>query len=568
VVFRGSAALALLLTACAPRQVAKPTATRTYADVIFHADIVTLDPSKRKQRPKAVAVRGGRIVHVGTVAGAKKWADDATRVVNWQGLTFLPGFADAHGHLVGLGRSLGALDLRGSTSFDEVLERTQAYAKEHPGDGWLLGRGWDQNEWKKAKLPDGEALTTAFPGRPVLLTRVDGHAVVANRAALDAAGITAESEDPPGGRILRRKKTGEPTGVLVDRAIDLVAGAVPPPSADAIQGMVRAAADHLLSKGITQIHDAGTSVEALTAIEALAQAGDLKVRVYAMVDGSSEEGWKLLRWAPRVGLYDHRLTVRSVKLMADGALGSRGALLTEDYSDDAGNRGLAVTTPHELMAKAREATERGYQVSIHAIGDAGNRMVLDIFETIMARALRKGDSPRARIEHAQVVDPSDHSRMSAMKVVASMQPVHCTSDMGWAGARLGPKRVKWAYAWRSLSDAGVTLAFGSDTPVEGPDPIVGIHAAVTRTDEQRAPEGGWQVQERIRIEEALAAYTTGAAHAAFEEELRGTIAVGKLADFTVLDRNLLELGPDDVLGTRVMATVVGGEIAWERREGD
>ncbi len=532
---------------------------RDRADAVFHANVITLEEATPKAQ--SVAVADGQIVYVGGRGGADAWIDEDTVVHDWRKATMYPGFVDAHGHVMSLGAALSRLDLSGTRSAKQVVKRVKAWAAAHPG-AWILGRGWDQNDWKKKRFPTRAGLDKVTPDRPVALRRVDGHALLVNGKALQIAGITKDTPDPEGGRIIRDPKTGEATGVLIDKATDLVSEHIPPVDQRARRAHADKAVERLLAHGVTSIHDAGTADADLSTFEAMAQEGALRVRIYAMIDAGSESGARMLQWPPRVGLYDHRLTVRTVKLFADGALGSRGAWLTEDYADDPGNKGLRLTAPSELMARARMAHEQGYQVAIHAIGDAASRTALDTYEAVFARVLAKAKAaqPRPRLEHAQVVDPDDRMRMAAMKVVASMQPTHATSDMGWAGQRLGSRRVEWAYAWKSMLDHGVPTAFGSDCPVESSAPLLGIHAAATRQDRKGKPKGGWTAKERVSIKEAVQAYTTGAAWAAFEEDIRGTIAVGKLADFTVLDRDILGVRPAKLLKTKVLATVVGGVV--------
>jgi len=532
---------------------------RNKADAVFHANVITLEEGN--PRAQSVAVADGQIVYVGDRAGAGAWIDEDTVVHDWGQATMYPGFVDAHGHVMSLGASLSRLDLSGARSSKQLVKRVQAWAAAHPG-GWILGRGWDQNDWKKKRFPTRARLDKVTPNRPVALRRIDGHAMLVNGKALQIAGITKDTPDPQGGRILRDPKTGEATGVLIDKATDLVANSIPPVDQRARRAHADKAVERLLTHGVTSIHDAGTADADLSTFEAMAQEGALRVRIYAMIDAGAEAGVRMLQWPPRVGLYDHRLTVRAVKLFADGALGSRGAWLTDDYSDDPGNKGLRLTAPSELMARARLAHEQGYQVAIHAIGDAASRTALNTYEAVFARVLAKAHAaqPRPRLEHAQVVDPDDRMRMAAMKVVASMQPTHATSDMDWAEQRLGPRRVQWAYAWKSMIEHGVPTAFGSDCPVESSAPLLGIHAAVTRQDRKGKPKKGWTAKERVSVKQAVQAYTMGAAWAAFEEDIRGTIAVGKLGDFTVLDRDILKIRPRKLLKTKVVATVVGGVV--------
>jgi len=554
--------LAGLLPGCRPAVKYPPlTATGAPPDTIFLARVVTLEPDT--PLAEAVAVRNGRIVYVGDRDGATRALGDSAFVVDWSSHTLYPGFTDSHGHLAGLGRALFALDLRGTRSKQELLARlTGATA----GSGWLLGRGWDQNGWPDKSMPIAQDIDSVVSDRPVALVRIDGHALVANTTALGAADITAETPDPAGGRIERDPTTGAPTGLLIDTAMSLVESVLPQPRADEIERHLLAAVEHLLPMGITEVHDAGTSVAAYSALERLARSRRLKLRVYAMFDANDETGRLLMQREPTVGSFGGRLSARAIKLLADGALGSRGAWLTEPYADAPKQSGLAVTPQHELMAVAREAHERGYQIAVHAIGDAANRTVLHVFEVVFARALRRGASASRRggIEHAQVFDPEDYRRAASMGVIASIQPSQAVSDMGWTEARLGPRRTRWTHAWRSLADGGVRLALGSDFPVEDASPLLGIHAAATRTDPSGFPPGGWLPAQRLTLEEALRGYTEGAAFAAFEEDLRGTIRVGKLADFTVLDRDLLQHAPEDVTKTQVVATVVGGEVVWSR----
>ena len=530
------------------------------ADVVFLARIVTLEPDL--PIAEAVAVVDGRVAWIGDRAGAPAWTGPATRVIDWSAHTLYPGFTDSHGHLAGLGRALAALDLRGTRSRDELLARVRAAAG---GSGWLEGRGWDETRWPDQALPTLAELDAAVPDRPAALVRVDGHALLANRPALEAAGVGPETPDPPGGLIGRDPATGGLTGLLVDTAMGLVEREAPRPSPGQLEGHLLAAVAHLLPLGITEVHDAGTSVPAFGALERLAQTGRLGLRVYAMFDAGDETGRLLIRREPEIGAHGGRLTSRAIKLIADGALGSRGAWLAEPYADAPSRTGLAVTPPHELMAVAQEAHLRGYQVAVHAIGDAANRTVLHVFEAVFARASRDGGlAPRGRIEHAQVFNPEDYSRAAALGVVMSMQPSQAVSDMGWTEDRLGPRRTRWSHAWRAMKDSGLRLAFGSDFPIEDASPLRGMHAAATRTDAGGFPPGGWLPNQRLTVEEALEAYTRGAAWAAFEEDLRGTIRRGKLADFTVLDRDVLRGHPQELLAAQVVATVIGGEVAWSR----
>ncbi|HEX2121182.1 MAG TPA: amidohydrolase, partial [Thermoanaerobaculia bacterium] len=420
---------------------------------------------------------------------------------------------------------------------------------------WVLGRGWDQNEWPVTEFPTAGPLDAAIPSNPVWLKRVDGHAGLANSAAMRAAGITAATKDPEGGRILRDAR-GEPTGVFIDAAMSLVESKMPQPTAAQRKARVLASAQAIAAHGLTEVHDAGIDGATITAVKELIDEKRFPIRVYAML-GDNEA---LLRtWFAQKPLIDYggRLTVRSVKLYADGALGSRGAALLEPYSDDPGNRGLLLATPEHIADVARRARAAGYQVNTHAIGDRGVRNVIDSYGAAGVTV-----SDRFRIEHLQVISPPDIPRLVAGGIIASMQPTHATSDMNWAEARLGPERAKGAYAWRTVLNAGGRLALGSDFPVEDVNPFFGIYSAVTRQDHSGQPAGGWMPQERLTLAEAIRGFTLDAAYAAFEETSRGTIEPGKLADLTIVEGDLLAMPHSELYKAKVRYTVVGGEVVF------
>jgi predicted amidohydrolase YtcJ len=430
-----------------------------------------------------------------------------------------------------------------------------------PAGAWLQGRGWDQNDWKVPEYPHRALLDAVIPDRPVLLRRVDGHAAWANTEALRRAGIDAGTEDPAGGRILR-SRDGQPTGILVDNAVDLVRATIPPLTREQRRHHVELAMAHCLEHGITGVHDAGAKTITLDLYKDLALAGELDVRLYCMLDDDEET---LDRWLPWGGYVspDRLLTVRAVKLYADGALGSRGALLLADYRDDPGNRGLPVTTEAHLREVARRAAKAGFQVCTHAIGDAANRNILDLYGSLQDELELK--DPRWRIEHAQVLHPDDLPRFAALDVIASMQPVHCTSDMDWVEERLGPERSATAYAWRSLLDTGAHLSFGTDFPVEQVDPLHGLYAARTRTHQDGSPPGGWHPEQCLTGREALRLYTAGPAYASFREHELGQVRVNCLADLTVLSGNPITCSSEELLQLRVLLTVVGGVIRFDGR---
>jgi predicted amidohydrolase YtcJ len=510
----------------------------------------TLDPERPLAR--ALAVRDGKLLAVGTRDEVKAAAGPDAREVELGPATVVPGLVDAHAHIHGLGRSLTTARLEKAPSVDEVVRRlTQAPASSFQGD-WLLGKGWDQNEWPGAAFPGRAELDARFPTTPVFLTRVDHHAAWVNGEALRRAGISRDTPDPEGGRILKDAR-GEPTGVLVDNAMDVVAAAIPPPTRDQLETRLRAALERCAQVGLTGVHDAGMDLDAFRLLQEWDAAGTLPVRVYAMAAGQGDERHAYLAQGPWQG---RMLAMRSVKFLADGALGSRGAALHEDYCDEAGQRGLLLMSPEELEARARAFMQKGFQVCIHAIGDRANTLVVDVL--LRASAETGTQALRHRVEHAQILRPEDIRRLGAAGLVASVQPTHATSDMTWAEARLGPERLKGAYAWRSLRDAGAHLALGSDFPIENPDVLAGLYAAVTRQDAAGRPEGGWRPEERLTPREALEGFTVGPAWASFEEARRGRLVPGLDADFVALSADPLEGPPRALADAQVVATVVAG----------
>ncbi len=517
--------------------------------VITGARIYTLDASR--PTASALAARNGRILYVGDDAGAPIGA--GTRHIDARGATIVPGFIDAHVHMQGLGDEIETFDLRNASTVAEAaaVVRNQA-ARRKPGE-WIRGRGWDQTNWG-GRFPSADDLAAAAPANPVCLSRVDGHAVWVNRQALALAGITAETPDPPGGRIVRTA-AGEPTGVLIDAAMVLVSRRIPPPTPAEIRRRIARAARECSRVGLTTVHDAGVTAEELDAYRDLLAHGELPIRVYAMIGGAGDLWRQYLERGPEIG---DRLTVRAIKLIADGALGSRGAALIEPYSDDPGNTGLMMLTRDQIERVAREAKAHGFQVATHAIGDRANRTVLEAY----GAALGGVNGLRFRIEHAQVVAPADFEMFRKFSIVASVQPTHATSDMRWAEARLGPERVKGAYAWRRFLDLGVAVASGSDFPAESPDPLPGFYSAITRQDRNGEPAAGWFPDQRMTREEALKSWTLGGAYAAFEEGSKGSLAVGKLADFVMLSADIMTVPPREILNAHVTMTVVGGEVVY------
>jgi len=522
-----------------------PRCERLFVGGVVH----TLAGARRLE----IAVTGGRIVALVEPDNAASWRRAAAKVVDLAGAHVYPGFTESHGHLTSYGAALEQVDLRGAGSFAEVVARVKTAAATLPGGSWVIGRGWDQNLWPEKCFPTHAALSAAVPDHPALLRRVDGHAVITNSRGLALAGIGAATPDPNGGRIIR-DQAGAPTGVLVDTAVELLDQALPAPSAADLERRIVLGTQHLAAFGICEIHDAGTTRAELEVLSRLQHDGRLPVRVYVMLDGGDDALLaNQLASGPRV-TRDGMLTVRAVKLFADGALGSRGALLSEPYDDEPSTRGLAVTAPARLAHVIREAAQAGFQPCVHAIGDAAVTRVLDIYERELGHG---GRNLRPRIEHAQIVRPEDVPRFAALGVVASVQPTHCTSDMPWAPARLGERRIAWAYRWQSLLHAGAHLALGSDVPVESPDPRLGLWAAVTRRPPEGTPSAPWNPGEALSLTDAVAGYTSWAAYAGFEEDWRGDLAPTFAADLTVLDRDLA--GKEaQILQAHVVRTVVGG----------
>ena len=528
--------------------------------ILVNGRIHTLDPAVPDGT--AIAVSGDRIEKVGTDAQVSALSGPGARRMDLRGRVVIPGLIDAHLHLMGIGKFLSELDLRGTASPAEVAKKVaEAATKAAPG-AWIEGRGWDQNLWEVPEFPTASILDAVSAGHPVALERVDGHALWVNQVAMDAAGIGRATPDPKGGRLIRERPSGKPTGVLVDEAMPLVEKLIPRPSAETRRRWVEEAGARLLSAGVTSVQDAGVDPEDIELYKSMVEAGQLPVRVYAILLGTGQKTPDPFALPVIIGYGDHRFTFRAIKLYADGALGSRGAALLAPYSDDPKNWGLNTLPQEQLEQLTREALRRGYQICVHAIGDRANRMVLDTFQSAL-NAVPSAD-PRFRIEHAQILAPADIPRFGRLGIIASMQPVHATSDMPWVPACLGEDRLAGAYAWRSLLDSSARLAFGTDAPVESWNPFDGLYAAVTRQDHDLHPEGGWLPGQRLSREEALRAYTLGGAYAAFEEGEKGTLTPGKLADLVVLDRDYFGVPEAEIWKVVPEMTILGGKVVYTR----
>lgn len=482
----------------------------------------------------------------------KRLASGGT-LIQLPGALAVPGLTDAHGHIFSYGLSQRRAQLTGAKSLEETLARVETFAREHPQDRWVLGRGWDQNDWPDRAWPDADRLEQIVPGRPCVLWRVDGHAMWVNRTALGEAGITPATRNPQGGSI-HRDSLGRPTGILIDNACDLVTPKIPEPTEAMLEEALEAAAHHLLSFGLTGVHEMGLSDREWGVMQKLAKQGRFPLRVTAYADDNSALYQELLKDGPReVG----RLRLAGVKLYADGALGSRGARLLRPYADESSTSGLWVTEPLDLRRKVVEAARKGLQPAIHAIGDAAVRSALAACSGLSGSAGARDLRPR--VEHSQVIDPADIPKFAAEGIVASMQPTHATSDMPWAEDRLGPERLAGAYAWRSILKSGAPLAFGSDYPIESPDPRLGLYAAVTRQDLSGHPAGGWLPEQVLSLEEALAAFSQGAAFAVHQEKGLGLLKPGMWCDLTVFGKNLFDTPPPGWPKIPVTATVIGGQ---------
>jgi predicted amidohydrolase YtcJ len=520
--------------------------------VIENAHVYTVNSAQ--PQTSAIAVKGSRILALG--ADALAAIGPNTRRIDAKGATIIPGLIDSHVHMRGLGDILESFDLRAVKSIAQVAAIVkEAAAKTAPGE-WIQGRAWDETNWG-GQFPTADPLTAAAPNNPVFLSRIDGHAAWVNRKALDAAGITRDTKDPQGGKIVRDAK-GEATGVLIDRAQGLVASKIPAPSSARVERAIARAAQECAKLGLTTVHDAGMGAPELAAYRKLIAEHRFPTRVYAMIGGTGPLWREYLQKGPEIG---EQLTVRSIKLVADGAMGSRGAAFWQPYSDDPGNTGLLILSKDQIEAVARDAVKAGFQVNTHAIGDRANRTALDVY----AAVLGGNNDKRFRIEHAQVVSLPDFALFAKYAVIASIQSTHATSDMRWASARLGPDRMMGAWASKRFLAAGAAIANGSDTPVENPNPLWGFYAAVTREDHEGNPPGGFTPDQKLSREEALRSWTLGGAYAAFEEKQKGSLEVGKLADFVMLSQDIMKVPDRDLLKTRVTMTVLGGEAVYTEK---
>ncbi len=558
--------------------------SQTKVDLLLTNGVIyTVDPDNKVA--EAIAIKEHAIVAVGTTKEIeKKYRSEIT--IDLKGKPVYPGFIDSHMHFVSLGTMLMTLNLKGTQSPEEVGSMVEEQIREKGVGHWVRGRGWDQNIWPVKQYPTKGTLDAVAPETPVYLLRVDGHAVWVNSKVLQLAGITRNTKDPDGGIIIRNKK-GEPTGVFIDNAIQLVASVLSPLDDEEMTEAIQLATQTCLRNGLTEIHDMGVTLQMIRLYKKLIDAKSFPFRVYAAIDGPGEAWEEYKKSGPEENYGNHRLAVRAIKMYIDGALGSRGAALIEPYSDDPTTRGLTIESSATLTTIAKEALQYNFQLVTHAIGDRGNTILLDTYEEAFKAFPEKAKSARFRDEHAQVLDEKDIPRFAKLGVIPSMQPTHCTSDMKWAEARLGPERIRGAYAWRSLLNTGVTIAGGSDSPVESPNPLLGFYAAITRQDSDGIPsswkdvvvgfqlssagiidtgqfEGGWYIHQRMTRNEALRSFTLWGAYAAFQEDMKGSIEVGKLADITVLSNDIMRISAREILTTEVDMTIIDGQIVYAK----
>jgi len=520
--------------------------------IIYNAVIYTVDSAFTIA--EAFAVCDGKFVAVGTSDEILS-AYNAKETLDAQGRPVYPGFYDAHAHFFGYAKTLGQADLTGASSFEEIIERLKAFRAEYPDASWLLGRGWDQNLWESKTFPDRGLLDVEFPDIPVYLVRIDGHAAVANGKALEMAGVTRPVAMEGG---LVEVRNGRLTGILVDNAMDCVAALIPQPTVAELTQMLQKAEETCLAMGLTTVSDAGLDRPVIDLLDSLYKNGQLRIRNHAMIGLSDENLDHYLATGPYMS---ERFTAHTFKILADGALGSRGACLLRPYLD-AATSGFLLSSPQAIDSAIARIAASEFQVATHAIGDSTNRLILDIY----GKYLKGKNDRRWRIEHAQIVSPQDFGKFGTYAIIPSVQPTHATSDMYWAGDRVGPERIKGGYAYRQLLDQSGLLALGSDFPVEDINPLYGFHAAVARVDQVGYPEGGFQPENAIDREAALRGMTIWAAYAVFEENNRGSIEVGKKADFVRLEKNIMTAPMDELRDIAVLQTAIAGETVYQTEQ--
>ncbi len=516
--------------------------------IYFNAKAYTVDSNF--SIAECFAIDKGKFVAVGSAEEINlKYTTDSS--VDLNGKFVFPGFIDAHCHFVGYATNLDIADLTGTKSFEEALARIKEFGRNHTQE-WLTGRGWDQNDWEDKTFPTKEKLDELFPGRPVVMTRIDGHAALVNSEVLKRAGITSKTKVEGGEIVL---KNGDLTGILTDNAMNLYLGLIPVSPDEKLAEMLTTAQRNCFAVGLTSVTDAGLDIRTIDLIDSLQKTGTLKMRINAMLT-PDEKSLDFIKTGQKIKT--DLLNVNSLKLYADGALGSRGACLLEPYSDQPGHSGLITISPDSMKEICNLAYNNHFQVCVHAIGDSANRMVLQVFSSV----LKGSNNRRWRIEHCQVVDQNDFSLFEKYSVIPSVQPTHATSDMYWAENRLGKKRIKNAYAYKQLMEQNGWIACGSDFPIESINPLFGFYAAVSRKDKSGFPDKGFQFNNALTREQALKGMTIWAARAAFEENEKGSIEPGKFADFVVLNKNIMEIEPSEILNTSILKTLIAGKEVY------
>jgi predicted amidohydrolase YtcJ len=532
----------------------------------------------RQPNAQAVAVSNDRFVYVGTNAGAKQYQGTNTRVIDLHGATVLPGMTDAHYHFIGVGQREMNLNLEGITNLQDFLAKVKTRVDQAKPAEWVTGRGWIETFWTPPVFPTRWDLDKIAPNNPVFLTRADGHGAVANSAALKIGGVTKETKDPFGGQVVRDKDSGEPTGMLLDNAQGLVARHIPAAGEGNTEQAIMLADQRSIMLGWTQVQDPGGSYRDVELYKKLYGEGKLKIRIYKAVYGPGPEANRLLKEGPILEAFDNHFNLRTIKVVSDGALGSRGAALLEPYSDVPEiktadgkmerNVGFLRVKDEDLQPMLKEALQKGIQVETHAIGDWANRFILDEYEKALNAVpapQRKIRNPRWRDEHSQIINPADIPRFAKLGIIPSMQPSHAIGDLHFAPSRLGLERLNGAYAWQSLLKTGVVIPGGSDAPVERGEPMIEFYAAVARKDIRGFSGEGWHPEEKLTREQALKMFTIWPAYAAFEENLRGSIQIGKLADLTVLSADIMKIPEMEILKTHCVMTVIGGNIVFETK---
>ncbi|TMP67311.1 amidohydrolase [Pseudoalteromonas sp. S1609] len=503
-----------------------------------------------------LVIKDGKVVKTGP--DSLKNSFPGATLIDAKGKTLLPGLIDAHGHVIGLGNNLSQLDVRGAKSVDEVTAKLKEFAKDK--EGWIIGRGWNQELWSNTRFPSAADLDKAVNDRPVILSRVDGHAIWVNSKALELANINVDTSAPAGGEIIK-DEFGKPTGIFIDKAENLVTQHMPATSAQSVSNALDAAGKHLLSLGITSTHDAGIDKTTWQVYKQRAELGTLPLRIVAMLSAASPDLSAMLK-AGRYQDAQDFLSIRSVKIYADGALGSRGAALIEEYADRANHFGLMLETQQKLEELFTLTFKNGFSANTHAIGDRANKIVLDAYQNVFKQT--GGILLRNRMEHAQIVSPEDIPRFKTLKIIPSMQPVHATSDMHMAEQRLTDKQLQGAYAWQAFLDQGSTIAAGSDYPVELANPFDGLYSAITRMDHNQLPENGWRASEVLSREDALRAFTLGGAYAAHQEFKVGSLEQGKWADFILIDQDYFKVPIEQLYKTQVLQTWIAGKLRYQK----